>query len=116
MSTTLLRNVETHERVASMRAGARDASVQPDDRNEVATAEELALVGLNALKHGLFAGVCVDCEHSGRMSVTGTMGPRQFSGLLARDPGHRDGPSNFVTRYSWSGATGQHEHYGKRKQ
>jgi hypothetical protein len=44
------------------------------------------------------------------------MGPRQFSGLLARDPGHRDGPSNFVARCSRSCATGQHQHYNKRKQ
>jgi hypothetical protein len=78
--------------------------------------ESWPVVGLNAFKHGPFASVCVDSEHARRMSILGTMGPRQFGGLLARDPGHRDGPANFVARYSWSCATGQHEHYGKRKQ
>jgi len=78
--------------------------------------ESQLLVGLNAFKHGPFARVCVDCEHSRRMSILGTMGPRQFGGLLARDPGHRDGSANFVARYFWSCATGQHEHYGKGEQ
>src|SRR5713226_1249306 len=51
------------------------------------------------------------------MSVLQAMGPCHLGGLLARESGHRDGPTNFVTRHHrGSHATGQRERRGQPKQ